>query len=313
MPEAEEVAAGDDLYEVPDPIPDVPHGTLLRYQEVTPTVVEGARTWNVMYTSESVAGDPIVVTGVVAVPEAPAPEGGRTTLALAHGTAGIADECAPSKEGGGRELLLMGPVVEEGWIVTLTDYEGLGTPGRHPYLVGESEGRSVIDSVLAAGSLPDADQGDQLAIAGYSQGGHGALFAGEVAEEWAPDLDVIGTFAGAPATEVDVILRAAPRLPQAGFAYMIVAGIAAAHPEADPGLFLTEEGVARLDAVDEGCTQRHLRRGGRRPRRRTWCGPTAPTRTPGPSWRPSRTRARSSPRPRSSSSTATVTRSSRSP
>ena len=44
-----------------------------------------------MYTSESLAGDPIVVTGVVAVPEAPAPEGGRTTLALAHGTAGIAD------------------------------------------------------------------------------------------------------------------------------------------------------------------------------------------------------------------------------
>jgi hypothetical protein len=91
-------------------------------------------------------------------------------------------------------------------------------------------------------------------IAGYSQGGHGALWAGEVAEEWAPDLHVVGTFAGAPATEIDIILRAAPRLPQAGFAYMIVAGMEAAYPEADPSLFLTEAGVEKLDAVDEGCT-----------------------------------------------------------
>ncbi|MGI8938890.1 MAG: lipase family protein [Iamia sp.] len=252
--EPEEVPAGDDLYEVPDPLPDGPHGTLLRYQEVTPSPVEEARTWTVMYLSESLAGEAIAVTGQVVVPAGPAPDGGRTTLAVAHGTTGIADECAPSKNGGGAELQIATPVVAQGWIVAVTDYEGLGSPGRHPYLVGESEGRSVIDSVLAAGALPDADQGDQVAIAGYSQGGHGALWAGEVAEDWAPDLDVVGTFAGAPATEVDIILRAAPSLPQAGFAYMIIAGMAEAYPEAKPDLILTPEGVDRLAAVDEGCT-----------------------------------------------------------
>jgi pimeloyl-ACP methyl ester carboxylesterase len=252
--EAEEVAPDDDLYAVPDPLPDAPHGTLLRYQPITPSLTEGATSWRVMYLSESVEGEPIAVTGTVVVPDGPAPEGGRITLAIAHGTTGIADECAPSKDPGGRELALAGTAVDNGWIIAETDYEGLGTPGRHPYLVGESEGRGVVDAVLAAGSLPAAERGDQVLIAGYSQGGHGALWANEVAGDWAPELEVVGTFAGAPATEIDVILRAAPRLPQAGFAYMIVAGFEAAYAEADPALFLTEEGLSRLDAVDEGCT-----------------------------------------------------------
>lgn len=251
--EPEELGADEDIYAVPDPIPEGEHGTLLRYQEVTPSAVDGARTWRVMYLSESLAGDPIVVTGTVLVPTAPPAEGGRTVLTVAHGTTGIADECAPSKGDNG-SLGILAPAIEDGWIVAATDYEGLGTPGRHPYLVGESEGRGVIDAVRAAGDLPDAEASDQVAIAGYSQGGHGALFAGEIAAEWAPELEVAGTFAGAPATEIDVILRAAPALGQAGFAYMLVAGIEAAYPEADAGLFLTDEGVDRLGAVDEGCT-----------------------------------------------------------
>ena len=74
-----------------------------------------------------------------------------------------------------------------------------------------------------------------------------------MAPEWAPELDVVGTFAGAPATELDVILGAAGSPGVAGFAALIVAGFQAAYPEADPALFLTEEGVSRLDAVDEGC------------------------------------------------------------
>jgi len=247
-----EVETDDALYAVPDPIPAGDHGTLLKYQEISPSPVEGATTYRVMYLSESLEGEPIVVTGVTVVPDAAAPADGRTTLTIAHGTSGIADECAPSKEAEGGELLLAGLAVSRGWIMTLTDYEGMGTPGRHPYLVGESEGRSTIDAALAAGALPDAEQGSALAIAGYSQGGHGALFAGEIAPEWAPDLDVIGTFAGAPATELDVIMKAAGGV--VGFGMMIVAGYEAAYPEADPSVFLTDEGVSRLDVVDEGCT-----------------------------------------------------------
>jgi hypothetical protein len=246
---------GGDFYAVPDPLPSAPHGTLLRFEEVTPAVAEGATTYRILYLSESVAGDPIAVSGTALVPDAPAGPDGRRLLTIAHGTTGIADDCAPSKDPGS-ELLLMGGPVEAGWLVAMSDYEGLGTPGRHPYLVGPSEGRGVIDAILAARSLPNADAGDQLAIAGYSQGGHGALWANEVAAEWAPDLDVVGTFAGAPATELDVILGAAPNLPAlSGFAFMMIAGMHQAYPEADLDALLTEEGVEALDTVDEGCAR----------------------------------------------------------
>ncbi len=249
-----EVGTADALYAVPSPIPDAPHGTLVKYQEVTPSPVDGARTYRMMYTSRSVGDQPIVVTGVALVPVTAAPPGGRVTLTIAHGTTGVADECAPSKAAQGLEIAGMGPVAKQGWLVALTDYEGMGTPGRHPYLVGKSEGRSVVDAALAARSLPDADAGDKLAIAGYSQGGHGALWAGEVAPTWAPQLKVVGTFAGAPATENDVILKAAARLPINGFSFMMVAGYQAAYPQADPAQVLTPEGLAKLDAVDRGCT-----------------------------------------------------------
>lgn len=253
-PFAAEAFTGDgDFYAVPEPLPRTGHGQLLRYEVVKPSIADGATTYRVMYRSESIQGDPIAVTGTVLVPDSPAPAGGRRLLTLAHGTTGIADSCAPSKVPGS-ELLLMGPAIRDGWLVAMSDYEGLGTPGRHPYLVGESEGRSVIDAILAAGELPDADPGADLAIAGYSQGGHGALWANQVAGEWAPDLHVVGTFAGAPATEMDVILAAAPSLPVlSGFAYLIVAGFQAAYPDADPSQYLTDAGMARLDEVDKGC------------------------------------------------------------
>ena len=38
-------------------------------------------------------------------------------------------------------------LVAEGNVVAATDYAGLGTSGVHPYLVGDSEGRSVLDSI----------------------------------------------------------------------------------------------------------------------------------------------------------------------
>jgi Secretory lipase len=250
---------GGDFYAAPDPVPDDEHGTLMRYQPVDGLDVGGATAWRIMYVSESLEGEPIVVTGTALVPAGEAPTGGRPVLTIAHGTSGIADECAPSKHPAATELSLMGPFVDAGYLVVLSDYEGLGTPGRHPYLVGESEGRGVLDAALAARQLPDADAGDQLSIFGYSQGGHGALFAGQLAANRAPDYELVGTVAGAPATELPIIFGAAGSLPIAGFLYMIIAGFAEAYPDADPALVLTPAGEAELPQVDRGCVSDVIR------------------------------------------------------
>ena len=43
-------------------------------------------------------------------------------------------------------------MLAQGYVVTATDYPGLGTQGIHPFLIGVSEDRAVLDSVRAARS-----------------------------------------------------------------------------------------------------------------------------------------------------------------
>jgi alpha-beta hydrolase superfamily lysophospholipase len=96
--------------------------------------------------------------------------------------------------------------LKAGFVVAATDYEGLGTPGIHPYLLGASEGRGVLDAARAARHLPGLDTSSTVMIYGHSQGGQAALFAGELAPTYAPDLHIAGVVAAAPATGLSTIL-----------------------------------------------------------------------------------------------------------
>ena len=255
---ARQLAASDDLYSMPIVPPEADHGTLLRFQPVTPSVHPAASTWRVLYASRSVAGTPIAVSGLVVVPNTPAPDGGRRVLTVAHGTTGIADSCAPSKHPAASESSLVKGAVDAGWVIAMTDYEGLGTPGRHPYLVGESEGRGVLDAIRAARGVPGASPGSKFGIAGYSQGGHGALWAAQLAPTWTPELSLVGTFAGAPATEMGTITGGGAAGIGGGFVSMIAAGYQAAYPQADPKVLLTDEALAKLPDVDTQCVNQYL-------------------------------------------------------
>ena len=98
-------------------------------------------------------------------------------------------------------------LVEEGFVVVATDYPGLGTIGPHPYLVGVSEGRAVLDSVRAAHELKEVDAGNRFVVWGHSQGGHAALWAGELAKSYAPDLTLLGVATAAPASELAALFE----------------------------------------------------------------------------------------------------------
>ena len=92
-------------------------------------------------------------------------------------------------------------------VVVATDYPGLGTTGPHPYLVGLSEGRAVLDAVRAAQQVEKTGAEPRFAVWGHSQGGHAALFAGQLAKSYAPDLTLVGVAAIAPATELEQLLK----------------------------------------------------------------------------------------------------------
>ena len=48
----------------------------------------------------------------------------------------------------------LGDMLSQGYVVVATDYPGLGTDGIHPYLIGESEGRAVLELGARRARLP---------------------------------------------------------------------------------------------------------------------------------------------------------------
>ena len=53
---------------------------------------------------------------------------------------------------------------DAGWVGVTSDYVGLGTAGPHPYLVGPSEARNVLDSLRAAHAIPELDLSDTTLV-----------------------------------------------------------------------------------------------------------------------------------------------------
>jgi acetyl esterase/lipase len=184
-------------------------GAILREEPFDDGLPAGSRGWRVLYASTDPQGHPLAVSGLVIASNDLSP-GPHPVLAWAHGTTGIARPCAPSLSDEPLEGIpdLTAPL-SQGWVVALTDYPGLGTPSPHPYLVGESEGRAVLDSVRAAHELDTGiELSDRYAVWGHSQGGHAALFAGQLAAGYLPEDELVGVAALAPATRLQENLAA---------------------------------------------------------------------------------------------------------
>jgi alpha-beta hydrolase superfamily lysophospholipase len=253
-----EAGVGDlptDVRTVPDPLPGEEPGDLVALApRSTPEVPPGARAWDVLYRSEGVGGEAVAVSGVVYAPASPAPPEGRPVVSWGHGTVGVADVCAPSRTGGGVPGLAQ--LLDAGYVVAATDYEGLGTPGVHPYLVGESEGRSVLDAARAAGRIERTGAGSDLVALGHSQGGHAVLFAGILAPDYAPELNLLGVAASAPAAELSTLLRSAVPISLAfGLVASSIYAYGETYDELVLGDVLTPAAIERIDVVDQQCLQ----------------------------------------------------------
>jgi uncharacterized membrane protein HdeD (DUF308 family)/acetyl esterase/lipase len=197
----------DDFYASPAEVPDEP-GSLLRSEPFTRTIPAGARGWRILYTTTRDEGVPALASALVVVPVEPA-EGSLPVLAWAHGTTGFAEGCAPSllaKPFEAGAMPALDQVLESGWAVVATDYVGLGTEGPHPYLIGQGEGRSVLDAVRAAHQLEGPELADRTVVWGHSQGGHAALWTGILARTYAPETGLVGVAAMAPASDLPALV-----------------------------------------------------------------------------------------------------------
>lgn len=239
-------------------------GTIVSSEPMTLTasldaIATGKR---IRYVSTDPSGNSIVVSGAVLTPRAQIAqshaENATRTVAWAHGTTGVADQCAPSATDHfdlpayDDYTRVVAGYVSQGWTVTATDYPGLGTPGPHPYVVGDSEGRSVIDSVRAARNL-NPTLSDKWVVSGHSQGGQAALFAGELADTYGKGLHLRGTVALAPASNLDLIVPALAGSPVQGYLAMAISGLAAVDPAVHPGDILAQPALDRIGVLESGC------------------------------------------------------------
>jgi pimeloyl-ACP methyl ester carboxylesterase len=199
--------AQSSFYDAPRSLLAGQPGTLVR-QEVIDGAPLGATAYRVLYRSIGMKGEPIFVSGVIIVPQGDPPPEGRPIVAWAHPTSGVTPRCAPSLA-----IFLFQQIqglrsfIEHGYVVAATDYPGLGTPETHPYLVGDSEARAVIDSVRVASTMPGAGGGKRFVVWGHSQGGQASLFTGIIAQTYAPELTLLGVAAAAPATDLVTLMN----------------------------------------------------------------------------------------------------------
>ncbi len=256
---------GGGFYQAPKKLPNG-HGKAIwqrQAKKLTPIANAGINK-TLLYTSRSPQGDQVVVSGSVSVPKGKAPAGGWPVISWAHGTTGAADSCAPTRirpsSPAAPYVAYVHPQLEDwikaGYAVVATDYQGLGTPGPHPYLVDKAEGRSVVDIVSAARQLVPSLSRKYL-IAGHSQGGQSALFAASLASQWAPDLKLKGTVAFAPASH---LLEQAKLLPSlttpsglSALAALILKGASTVSKDVKANKLLTPDARALFPETEQVC------------------------------------------------------------
>ncbi|MDH6283184.1 hypothetical protein M2284_002608 [Rhodococcus sp. LBL1] len=219
-----------------------------------------AREYRITYETRDAAGRPAASSGVVFVPPGSPPEGGWPVVSWAHGTTGLGDACAPSRNPrSARDANYLGHWMSQGYAIVATDYIGLGTPGVHPYLQGASEATAVIDMVRAGRAVVPELSSRWMAI-GQSQGGHAALFTAHEATRYAPELDYRGAVTtGAPSNLENVGTLGGPWMPNLGldgltvFTTYILAGMRATVPDLDVNTYLTPLGRQAVDSAETLC------------------------------------------------------------
>ncbi|MBP2191897.1 lipase family protein [Nocardia goodfellowii] len=216
------------FYTPPAQLPAAP-GAIVKTEPMTilatPPNASGwpVKAQHVMYTSRLQDGSPTAVTGTYI--EASGPwrgAGPRPTVVIGPGTAGQADHCAMSVAFATGLTLSADPSVSLsanqelpssavwsalGARVLVTDYVGLGTPGIHTFANRIEGAHAILDGARAANNLGGVGPETPVVFWGYSQGGGATAGAAELLREYAPELNLKGTWAGGPVADLTAVLE----------------------------------------------------------------------------------------------------------
>lgn len=259
-----EAATGTDFYQPPAHISGN-SGDLIRsepfdfYLDPSRTIKAAARAQRVMYVSTDLTGAKTAVTGTVLTPKTRwLGLGPRPVVSYAVGTQGMGDQCAPSRQlasGWEYEGMLIKDLILKGYTVAITDYQGLGTPGTHPYANSAVLGKNVLDAARVATHLPTDAVASRapVYIMGYSEGGTAAAAALEQRATYAREIPVVAGSVGAVPADLSKLGSTLDRKLYAAFELYMVVGIDAAYPHLKVRDVLNAKGRQALDAAAQTC------------------------------------------------------------
>lgn len=257
------------FYRYDSALPQAP-GRLLRQEPLAAHQrVPGAATnLRLLYSSTDGIGGTsrIAVSGALFLPPGTPPAGGWPLLLWSHGTVGIADVCAPSWTGYVPfHQTHLQSWIERGYAIVTSDYQGLGTPGTHPYMATRPEAYSNLDVVRAVQSA-DFPVADRVLVAGQSQGAGAAIATAGYAQTYAPELDLRAVIAtGVPYFSPEAIAalrRARPRDivdPKLGYNFLVLSLLDTMDPAFDSAAHIRAEALPVVRSVATVCN-RDMRR-----------------------------------------------------
>lgn len=219
----------------------------------------------ILYTSTTVHGDVVPVSGFVIEPARPWQGQGPTpTVVFGLSTRGSGDACAPS-----RGPLMLGEIDPDsraldvnyerhtyhaasmmGMRVVVSDLIGLGTPGAHTYVLHEEEAHALLDAARAV-----VPEGHPIGFWGYSQGGGASAAAAEFAQSYAPELNVKGTYTGGPPADLVATLRGVDNSAILAVLGYALAGMTERYPHLQPVADekLNERGQYFVQTTENSC------------------------------------------------------------
>ncbi|MBL1074826.1 hypothetical protein JK358_10515 [Nocardia sp. 2] len=248
------VPALDPFYTQPDSLRGAAMGQVVDSRPITLTGVSTknpVRAWQVKYVSQDTKGNPWTTMAVVIKPDV---AGAPTKLVSFQPWIDALDtRCNPSYQlrAGIPYLLSTGMIAENGnlatfldrgYTVVVSDYLG----PQNQFAAGYVEGRNTLDGIRAALNFAPAGlrgTDTPVGLFGYSGGARGTEFAAELAADYAPELNIVGSAAGGLPTDMGKSAEIMNGGPFGGINFSASYGLARAYPELNIPALFTDPGL----------------------------------------------------------------------
>lgn len=258
----------DPFYQPPAGFAATAPGTILRSRPVTDAAFallpQHVTAWQVLYRTTDTQDQPEATVTTVLEPAGATPSASRPLVAYQVAEDSPASQCAMSFQfrlGAGNqnsaaqmEILLIDAALEQGWAVTVPDYEG----PQSAYVAGKQAGQAVLDAIRATEAFAPAGLDGvrtNVGIWGYSGGALASGWAAELQPSYAPELNIKGVAEGGLPVNPGHVLNRINGTEFSGVAMSGIAGLRQAFPELNQFVNqnLTAAGTTAFDTAAAQC------------------------------------------------------------